>query len=161
MTANISTDVLQEGGSTHISILPEMWSPAYSSIIPTQISMKGSLLECLQQPLFEEYHKGQPFNHNHLRPCPMLENPELLGEMVKRAALIAPICASRNPHGTYSIAADPMHSSGRLPQRESGQKSIWTGLLHSLFQIKQDKPEFSKAPRRAEFLKTSFLQKCV
>ena len=44
-----------------------------------------SLLECLQQTLFKEYHKGQPFNHNHLRPCPMLENPELLGEMVKRS----------------------------------------------------------------------------
>ena len=41
-----------------------------------------SLLECLQQPLFKEYHKGQPFNHNHLRPCPMLENPELLRQMV-------------------------------------------------------------------------------
>ena len=24
-----------------------------------------SLLECLQQPLFKEYHKGQHFNHNH------------------------------------------------------------------------------------------------
>lgn len=44
-----------------------------------------SLLECLQQPLFQEYHKGQPFNGNHLRPCPMLENPELLGEMVARS----------------------------------------------------------------------------
>ena len=41
-----------------------------------------SLLECLQQPLFKEYHKGQPFNHNHLRPCPMLENPEILQRMV-------------------------------------------------------------------------------
>ena len=46
---------------------------------------RKSLLECLQQPLFKEYHKGQPFNHNHLRPCPMLENPELLGEMVRRS----------------------------------------------------------------------------
>lgn len=44
-----------------------------------------SLLECLQQPLFKEYHKGQPFNGNHLRPCPMLENPEKLGEMVERS----------------------------------------------------------------------------
>jgi MoaA/NifB/PqqE/SkfB family radical SAM enzyme len=44
-----------------------------------------SLLECLQQPLFKEYHAGQPFNGNHLRPCPMLENPEILGEMVKRS----------------------------------------------------------------------------
>lgn len=44
-----------------------------------------SLLECLQQPLFKEYYNGQPFNNNHLRPCPMLENPELLGEMVERS----------------------------------------------------------------------------
>ena len=44
-----------------------------------------SFLECLQQPLFLEYRKGQPFNGNHLRPCPMLENPELLPEMVKRS----------------------------------------------------------------------------
>ena len=43
-----------------------------------------TLLECLQQPLFMAYHDGQPFNRNHLRPCPMLENPELLQAMVKR-----------------------------------------------------------------------------
>lgn len=43
-----------------------------------------SLLECLKQPLFLEYRKGQPFNENHLRPCPMLENPEYLKEMVNR-----------------------------------------------------------------------------
>ncbi len=44
----------------------------------------NSILEMLQSPLFMEYHKGQPFNRNHLRPCPMLENPELLREMVAR-----------------------------------------------------------------------------
>ena len=42
-----------------------------------------SLLECLQQPLFLKYHEGQPFNHNHLRPCPMLENPEILQQIIK------------------------------------------------------------------------------
>ena len=44
-----------------------------------------SFLECLRQPLFLEYRRGQPFNDNLLRPCPMLENPERLPEMVKRA----------------------------------------------------------------------------
>ena len=44
-----------------------------------------SFLECLQQPLFKEYRKGQPFNNNHLRPCPMLENPEYLPQMVARS----------------------------------------------------------------------------
>ena len=42
-----------------------------------------TLLECLQGPIFMAYHDGQPFNENHLRPCPMLENPELLRKMVK------------------------------------------------------------------------------
>ena len=40
-----------------------------------------TLLECLQSPIFMAYHDGQPFNENHLRPCPMLENPELLRKM--------------------------------------------------------------------------------
>ncbi|MGN0478395.1 MAG: radical SAM protein [Hominenteromicrobium sp.] len=43
-----------------------------------------TLLEILRSPLFMAYHDGQPFNENHLRPCPMLENPELLREMVER-----------------------------------------------------------------------------
>lgn len=42
-----------------------------------------TLLEILQSPLFMAYHNGQPFNHNHLRPCPMLENPEVLQKMVQ------------------------------------------------------------------------------
>ena len=43
-----------------------------------------TLLEALQNPLFMEYRKGQPFNDNHLRPCPMLENPEKLREIIKK-----------------------------------------------------------------------------
>lgn len=43
-----------------------------------------SLLECLQQPLFQAYREGQPFNENMLQPCPMLENPEKLQELVER-----------------------------------------------------------------------------
>lgn len=42
-----------------------------------------SLLEILKQPLFMAYRDNQPFNKNHLRPCPMLENPEILERMVK------------------------------------------------------------------------------
>lgn len=41
-----------------------------------------TLLESLRSPLFMAYHDGQPFNENHLRPCPMLENPEKLREIV-------------------------------------------------------------------------------
>jgi len=42
-----------------------------------------TLLEALKRPLFMAYKEGQPFNDNLLRPCPMLENPECLRNMVK------------------------------------------------------------------------------
>ena len=42
-----------------------------------------SLLDALKSPIFQAYRKGQPFNDNMLRPCPMLENPECLPKMVK------------------------------------------------------------------------------
>ena len=41
-----------------------------------------SFLECLQQPLFKAYREKMPFNNNYLRPCPMLENPQFIREMV-------------------------------------------------------------------------------
>ena len=44
-----------------------------------------TLLEALKSPLFMAYHDGQPFNGNMLRPCPMLENPEKLRDMVKKS----------------------------------------------------------------------------
>lgn len=43
-----------------------------------------TILEALQSPIMMAYHEGQPFNDNMLRPCPMLENPKLLREMVHR-----------------------------------------------------------------------------
>ena len=44
-----------------------------------------TLMEILQSPLFQLYHDGQPFNDNHLRPCPMLENPDKLRELVAKS----------------------------------------------------------------------------
>ena len=42
-----------------------------------------TLLEILKQPLFMAYRENQPFNKNHLKPCPMLENPEFLERIVR------------------------------------------------------------------------------
>lgn len=42
-----------------------------------------SIKDALAQPLFMAYKENQPFNNNHFRPCPMLENPEVLRKMVK------------------------------------------------------------------------------
>ena len=43
-----------------------------------------TLLEALKNPLFMAYYKNQPFNDNHMRPCPMLENPDCLCKMIEQ-----------------------------------------------------------------------------
>ena len=43
-----------------------------------------TILEGLQNPLFMAFRHDQPFNDNHMRPCPMLENPDCLRSIVKR-----------------------------------------------------------------------------
>jgi len=44
-----------------------------------------TLLEAYKSPMFAEYRKNQPFNNNHLRPCPLLDNNGALADMVHRA----------------------------------------------------------------------------
>ncbi|NLL37029.1 MAG: radical SAM protein [Fretibacterium sp.] len=48
-----------------------------------------SLLDALKSPIFMAYHDNQPFNENMLRPCPMLENPEVLRKIVKETGAIS------------------------------------------------------------------------
>ncbi len=48
-----------------------------------------SILEGLCSPLFMQYRTHQPFNSNHLRPCPMLENPDFLEEMVHNTEAVS------------------------------------------------------------------------
>ena len=69
-----------------------------------------SLLEALQSPLFMQYHDNQPFNKNMLRPCPMLDNPEKIREMVALSGahstdLMAPESAEELTAKTEAAAA--------------------------------------------------------
>jgi len=49
-------------------------------------TIKGkSLKEVLQNPLFKAYQRRHPFDHNLLRPCPLIDRPEQLREMVEEA----------------------------------------------------------------------------
>ncbi len=43
-----------------------------------------SLIEAYTSPLFMGYHDNQPWNDNMLRPCPILDNPGRLTEVVER-----------------------------------------------------------------------------
>jgi len=47
-----------------------------------------TLLEALKSPIFMAYHRGQPFNDNMLKPCPMLENPDILPKLVAETGAV-------------------------------------------------------------------------
>lgn len=44
-----------------------------------------SLKECLASSLMKAYQKRQPFNENMLRPCPLIDNPEKLVEIIEES----------------------------------------------------------------------------
>lgn len=44
-----------------------------------------TLLEAYRSALFMGYHDNQPFNENMLRPCPVLDNPGRLTELVEKS----------------------------------------------------------------------------
>ncbi|MGB9813955.1 MAG: radical SAM protein [Thermovenabulum sp.] len=44
-----------------------------------------SLKEALGSPLMKAYQKRQPFNMNMRRPCPLIDNPEMLKEIVEES----------------------------------------------------------------------------
>lgn len=71
------------GGRNYLHINPngDIEPCAFIHYSDTNIREK-TLLEALCNLLFMAYKEGQPFNKNHLRPCPMLENPEKLTQMV-------------------------------------------------------------------------------
>lgn len=68
----------------HINANGDMEPCAFIHYSDSNIREK-TLLEALQSPLFMAYRKGQPFNNNPLRPCPLLDNPDALVGMVERS----------------------------------------------------------------------------
>lgn len=95
-----------------------------------------SILEILQSPLFMEYRKGQPFNRNHLRPCPMLENPEILQELVHKT----------NAHSTDLESPETVeHLCGKCKEYAAKWGSvadeIWNRTEHKIPKYQNYAPE--------------------
>lgn len=65
----------------HINANGDMEPCAFIHYSDSNIRQK-TLLEALTSPLFKRYRKGQPFNDNMLRSCPLLDNPEKLEAIV-------------------------------------------------------------------------------
>ena len=62
-----------------------------------------TLLEAYKSPMFMQYKENQPFNQNHLRPCPLLDNPERLAKMVDTAG--AKSTDLVNPEDVHDLTA--------------------------------------------------------
>lgn len=69
-------------GYCHINANGDMEPCAFIHYSDSNIKEK-TLLECYQSPLFMAYRHNQPFNENMLRPCPVLDNPGRLTDMVE------------------------------------------------------------------------------
>ncbi len=84
-----------------------------------------SLLEVLTSPLFMAYHDNQPFNCNHLRPCPMLENPEKIREIIERT-------------GAHSTDLQSPESVEHLTEKTQPYAQRWTPTAEKLWSCSHD-----------------------
>ena len=84
-----------------------------------------TLLEALQSPLFKAYRTNQPFNDNHLRPCPLLDNPDALVGMVETSD--AHSTDLKNPEEVHDLAAKCKEPSGNWA---TAADAIWASSGH-------------------------------
>jgi len=90
---------------------------------------KNTILEAYQSPLFMQYYKNQPFNDNHLRPCPLLDNPEKLEGMViasgaKSTEMLHPedvhhLCGKcKDASGKWAVTAERLWNNSYQGEKE-------------------------------------------
>jgi len=72
----------------HINAAGDIEPCAFIHYADSNINEK-TLLEALQSPLFMQYRENQPFSENLLRPCPLLDNPGRLTEIVQNSGAIS------------------------------------------------------------------------
>ena len=83
-----------------------------------------TLLDALRSPLFMAYHDGQPFNDNMFRPCPMLENPDVLPKLVKES-------------GAHSTDPQAPESAEELCAKTVPYADNWTPVADKLWAERQ------------------------
>lgn len=90
-----------------------------------------TLLEALQSPIFMAYHDRMPFNENMMQPCPMLENPDCLRQMV----------AESGAHST-----DPMspESAEHLCSKCDHYAAHWAPKAQTLWAARQAEQQKTK-----------------
>ncbi len=97
-----------------------------------------TLLQALKNPLFMAYRKNQPFNENHLRPCPMLENPDRLREIINKTGAKSSDLLSQEDVETLCGKCDAFAAAW-----EPVAEKLWNSTSHpkNLTQYYRDTPE--------------------
>ena len=92
------------------------------------------LLDVMRSPLFMAYHDNQPFNDNMMRPCPMLENPEKLREMVAKS-------------GAKSTDMQSPESADHLCSKCDSYASCWAPKAEELWEARKEKKAAAAAEK--------------
>ena len=72
----------------HINANGDMEPCAFIHYSDSNIREK-TIIEALQSPLFKGYKAHQPYNGNHLRPCPLLDNFGALANVVHQSGAVS------------------------------------------------------------------------
>jgi MoaA/NifB/PqqE/SkfB family radical SAM enzyme len=68
----------------HVNAMGDI-EPCVYAHVATQNVKDGSLKDALTSPLFQAIRARQPHNENHLRPCMIIDNPEIAREIIRIA----------------------------------------------------------------------------
>jgi len=92
------------------------------------------LKEVLSNPLFKAYGERQPFSDNLLRPCPIIDCPEQLREMVQETG------ARPSHEGAEALLCDPMASNMDTVAAEWRERADhkWEELNRASSEVKQE-----------------------
>ncbi len=104
----------------HINANGDMEPCAFIHYSDSNIREK-TLLETLKSPLFMAYRRNQPFNENHLRPCPLLDNPEELIHLVKDSGAYS--TDLQNPEDVVDLSGKCIDKSIKWAEKAD---EIWT-----------------------------------
>ncbi len=119
----------------HINAKGDVEPCAFAHFATDNIKGK-SLKEVLDNPLFREYQKRQPFNENSLRPCPIIDNNPALREIVKESG------------------AEPTHAgAGNVITEEVGKKledlaERWEKVSRPIHEKRVSKKEKEKEKKK-------------
>lgn len=96
-----------------------------------------SLLDALRSPIFQEYRKRQPFNGNQLKPCPLLDNPQMLRDMVHES-------------GAHSTQPIDQENVDELTAKCDPVAANWTPVANALWEKEEPSYLEAKAMRKNE-----------